>query len=401
MSKKMPKPLNKSNLALSRRGFLKIGTGSLFALTQVGCTVSQVRQGINTGHQLYKGNVSQAVATQVPGVGIPEVDQLVKKHLTLALEELLQTWGEKRVATQKEYVKYTDDYQSRALVNFTTGQIQVETLIQQNSKTALKKAIVSTLLTPSDPSQVDLFTAEPVPAGQTPFLMDLVRDHENQPIRYAWRAERFADHLIRTGYKTRKDSADGKDRLRHYVTFAMLKDYQGKQKHRYQADVLRQSRRFHVEPALVYAIIETESAFNPFAVSSAPAYGLMQIVPTTAGRDVYQLLHKRAGTPSKKTLFNASNNIEYGVAYLSILSTRYLNGVRDPKSREYCVIAGYNTGAGNVLKAFSSDRAQALRKINAMSPSSVYQHLARHLRYAEARGYIVKVTQNKRKYLTG
>ena len=382
----------------SRRFFIKAGLSVSAGLSLVGCTATQVRQSITASHQLYKGNVSQAIASQVPGLGIPEFDGLVRKQIASLLDELVQTWGEKRIASPKEYVKYTDNYQSRALIDFTTGRIQVETLINQNSLLALKKAIVSTLLTPNDPSLVDLLSAKPIRAGQTPFLLDLVRDHENQAIRYAWRANRYADYLIKNGYKTRKDTVNGQVKLRHYVSFDMLKDYQGHQKHRYQLDVLRQAKRFHVEPALIYGIIETESAFNPFAISSAPAYGLMQIVPTTAGRDAYQLIHNRHGTPSKQTLFNPSNNIEYGVAYLSILSNRYLSGIHHPKSQEYCVIAGYNTGAGNVLKAFSADRKQAIRNINSMSPQQVYQHLTKQLAHAEARRYVVKVTENKRKY---
>ena len=398
MNKKMTDNRDNSNFAVSRRAFLRIGSGSLFALSQVACTATQIRQGITTSHELYKGNISQAVAAQVPSLGIPEVDGLIKKQITHLLDQLAQTWGEQRIASPKEYVKYTHAYQSRAVINFTTGKIQVETLINQAPKSELKKAIVSTLLTPNDPFQVDLFSAKPIPIGQLPFLVDLVHDHENKAIRYAWRANRFADYLIKNSYKTRKETLNGQNRLRHYVSFDMLKDYQRQQKHRYQKEVLRHAKRFHVEPALIYGIIETESAFNPFAISSAPAYGLMQIVPTTAGRDAYELIHKRPGTPSKKTLFNPSQNIEYGVAYLSILSNRYLSGVRHPKSKEYCVIAGYNTGAGNVLKSFDTDRKQAVRKINAMNPQQVYQHLTQQLKHAEARRYLAKVTENKRKY---
>ncbi len=62
------------------------------------------------------------------------------------------------------------------------------------------------------------------------------------------------------------------------------------------------------------------------------------------------------------------------------------------------MIAGYNTGAGNVLKAFSRDKRQAVRKINTMSPQEVYHYLTQQLAYAEARRYLVKVTKNKRKY---
>lgn len=386
------------SVEFSRRFFLKAGLSVSAGLSVASCTATQIRQSITTSHQLYKGNLSQAIASQVPGSGIPEVDGLVRKQITSLLDELVQTWGEKRIASPKEYVKYTDDYQSRALIDFTTGRIKVETLINKDSKSALKKAIVSTLLTPNDPSQVDLLTAKAIQAGQTPFLVDLVRDHDNHAVRYAWRANRFADYLIKNGYKTRKDLVNGENKIRHYVAFDMIKDYQGQQKHRYQADVLRQAKRFHVEPALIYGIIETESAFNPFAISSAPAYGLMQIVRTSAGRDAYQLINNRPGTPSKQTLFNPSHNIEYGVAYLSILSDRYLSGIHHPKSREYCVIAGYNTGAGNVLKAFSDNKKQAVRKINSMSPQKVYHYLTQQLAYAEARRYLVKVTTNKRKY---
>lgn len=378
----------------SRRLFIKACLSASAGLSLAGCTATQIRQSITTSHQLYKGNVSQAIASQVPGLGIPEVDGLVRKQIASLLDELLQTWGEKRIASPKEYVKYTEHYQSRALIDFTTGSIQVETLISDQPKVALKKAIVSTLLTPSDPSQVDLLSATPVQPGQTPFLSDLVHDQDNQQILYAWRANRFADYLIKTGFQSRIDHG----KTRYFVRFEMIKDYQGQQKRRYQTDVLRQAKRFHVEPALIYGIIETESAFNPFAISSAPAYGLMQIVPTTAGRDAYQLIHNRPGTPSKQILFNPSHNIEYGVAYLSILSNRYLSGINHPKSLEYCVIAGYNTGAGNVLKAFASDKKQAVRKINSMSPQRVYQYLTKQLTHAEARRYVVKVTENKRKY---
>lgn len=387
-----------SHKLLSRRKLLSrlslFGLGSTGLLGTSGCTVSEIRRSISTSHQLYKGNVSQAISAQVPGLGIPEIDGIVRKQISLFLDNIAKNWSDKKTASPKAYVKYTDNYLSRAIIDFNSGQIQVETIATNNPKTALKKAIVQTLLTPENPTQVDLFSAKPPLQGAKPFLLELVRDQDKKSIRYAWRANRFADYLIKTRYRTFSD----KNKIRHAVTFNMVNDYQNQQKQHYQFDVLKQCKRFNIEPALVYGIMETESRFNPYAVSSAPAYGLMQIVPTTAGRDVHRLLHNRDGIPSKTTLFTPARNIEYGTAYLSILFTRYLKGIRNKKSQEYCVIAAYNTGSGNVLEGFDSNRGRAVIKINQLSSNQVYAHLVKHLSSFEARNYLQKVTRNKSKY---
>lgn len=382
-----------SKAKFNRRHFLGLGGLGLLGLS--GCTASEIRRGISTTHQLYKGNVSQAISRQVPGTGIPELDGLVRRELASFLDEIARNWSDPKEPSPTAYVKYSDHYKSRAIIDFQSGLIQIETVDSQSPKTSLKRAIVQTLLTPEDPSSVDLYSAKAPKTGSTPFLIDLVRDQERQPVRYEWRAQRFADHLLATSYRVRQDNG----KQRHSVSFYMVNDFKHQQKRHYQFEVARQSKRFNIEPALIYGIIETESSFNPYAVSSAPAYGLMQIVPSTAGRDVYRMLHKRDGMPSKQTLFKPSRNIEYGAAYLSILNNRYLSGIRNSKSKEYCVIAAYNTGSGNVLSAFDSNRQRAIDKINRLSSSQVYQHLTTRLSSSEARRYLAKVTRNKQKYL--
>lgn len=387
-----------TNKPLSRRKLLAkfslFGLGSAGIFSTSGCTVAEIRRGITTSHQLYKGNVSQAISAQVPGVGIPEFDGLVRQQLAKFIDTIADNWSDKKIATPRAYVKYSNHFKSRAIIDFSSGLIQVETIASQNSKAVLKQAIVQTLLTPEDPTQLDLFSAKAPSIGAKPFLLELVRDRDNKPIRYSWRAERFADYLITHHYVIKQD----KDKTRHSVSFHMVNDYQNRQKQHYQFEVIKQSKRFKLEPALVYSIIETESSFNPYAVSSAPAYGLMQIVPNTAGRDVYRLLNKRDGIPSKTTLFTPARNIEYGTAYLSILFNRYLGAIQHPKAKEYCVIAAYNTGSGNVLGAFDSNRNRAVDKINRLSSHQVYQHLVHNLSSLEARNYLQKVTRNKQKY---
>jgi len=378
---------------MKRRSLFKLSGLSALGLLG-GCTPNEIKRAVATGQAIKEGDLNDVLNPHLPSTGIAEVDRLIKKQLERLAEQLYKKWGDKKVASPKEYVKYTDEYQSRALINFESGLIRVETLTQKQSQTALEQAIVTTLLTPDDPSEVDLLSDKAIEATSEPFLHKLVLDHQGQAIRYAWRAQQYAKHLIRTAYSTRKEN----NKTIHFVEFAMVKTHQAESQHKYAEYVGQYSRQFKVKTDLIYAIMEAESSFNPYAMSHIPAYGLMQIVPSSAGRDAHQKIYNKPGTPSKDYLFVAKNNIQMGTAYLSILSQRYLANINHPQSREYCVIAGYNTGSGNVLKAFNSDRTKAFARINAMRPAQVYQHLVNNLPYQETRRYMQKVTEFQKKY---
>ncbi|SIO17798.1 membrane-bound lytic murein transglycosylase C [Sulfurivirga caldicuralii] len=373
---------------MKRRTLLTLLGGGLLS----GCTPSEIRRGISAAQHLARKDVAGAITSQVPSVGVPVVDSLLRRQLAQLLKQAGIVWGDKKVPSRREVVKYTDHYQSRALIDFSRGQITVET---QRDRAALRQAIVATLLAPQDPTQFDLFSdAPPITLKSEPFLYQLVLDQDRKPIRTLWRARRYADWLI--AHRLQRVTINGKPRLR--VQFAMVDNIPGVQQHRYAAYVLRHARRYHLPASLIWAIIEVESSFNPYAVSPAPAYGLMQVVPRTAGRDAHRYLTGRDGIPSRTTLFKPASNIEYGSTYLHLLNSRYLAGIHNPTSRRYCIIAAYNTGAGNVLRAFSSRRSHALARINAMTPAQVYAHLRRHLSHAEARRYVQKVVAAQRKY---
>jgi soluble lytic murein transglycosylase-like protein len=92
------------------------------------------------------------------------------------------------------------------------------------------------------------------------------------------------------------------------------------------------SDRHKVDPALVRAVIETESNWNPKAFSHKGAGGLMQLIPTTAQRyGAYDV-------------FDPQQNIDAGVKYLRTLLERY-NGNLD------LALAAYNAGEGAVDRA--------------------------------------------------
>ncbi|MFH2218658.1 MAG: murein transglycosylase domain-containing protein [Pseudomonadota bacterium] len=310
-------------------------------------------------------------------------------------------WGRKEVKEPgpKEYVKYTQNYLSRASVDFDKGIISVETLDPKDPLASLKNAIVTTLLTPEDPRAVDLFSARTVKLGEMPFLYGEVKDHENIDIRWGWRAERFADHLIANKLQIREIDIGEASKTVRFVIFPMVSDHEQIRARKYRLFVERFADQYAVSKNLVYAIMKTESDFNPYAVSKAPAFGLMQIVPETAGRDVHLFLEKKDGLPSKTFLFKPENNIRYGVAYLYLLHYQYLKEIRNPVSREYCIIAAYNTGAGNVLRTFDADRDSAPGRINRLGPLEVYNTLRTKLPHDEARQYLIKVMNAKKDFV--
>jgi len=304
-----------------------------------------------------------------------------------------------KIPQKTEYVKYMQNYKSRALIDFDKGIVTVETLDNTNAKKSLNEAIVTTLLLPDDPRAADLFGSKPVKLGATPYLLGEVKDDQNKDIRYSWRANRYANILTTTKFQEKEIIKDGKKVKVSYVNIPMVKDHANIRVAKFKPIVKKYAKKYQLSENLVYAIIQTESNFNQFAVSGAGAIGLMQIVPSSAGVDAYKHAKGKNWTPTKSYLFNATNNIELGSAYIQILEDKYLKGITNPISREYCVISAYNTGSGNVLKTFNSNRNRATILINKKTPAQVYSTLRERLPYVETRNYLRKVVTYKKQFV--
>ncbi|GMR07843.1 MAG: membrane-bound lytic murein transglycosylase MltC [Gammaproteobacteria bacterium] len=316
-----------------------------------------------------------------------------------------RVWGKREVLVPgpRRYVKYTNNYLSRAIVNFDSGWITVESLQSPSPSKAttgpLHNAIVTTLLTPNDPRSVDLYSARTIKLSGRPYLQGMVQDQQGRDIDGPGRAEAFGNYLLATQMKRRIIRTARGARQVFYVRFAMASNYRDVAAKRYAPLVDHYAAKYGVSRSLVYAVIKTESDFNPFAVSTAPAYGLMQLVPTSGGRDAYRHIKGIDRIPSRDYLFDPNNNIELGIAYLSIINRHYLGNIRDPLSREYCTIAAYNTGSGNVLRTFAKDRDRAIDAINRLTPAQVYQRLKNGLSRDEARRYLIKVLAARRQFV--
>lgn len=100
---------------------------------------------------------------------------------------------------------------------------------------------------------------------------------------------------------------------------------------RYAKYINEAAAKYDLDPALIAAVIQQESTFNPNAVSSAGAQGLMQLMPGTA---------KEMGV---KDPFNPRQNIMGGAKYLRKMLDMFDQDVKK-------ALAAYNAGPGNVLK---------------------------------------------------
>ena len=136
------------------------------------------------------------------------------------------------------------------------------------------------------------------------------------------------------------------------------------------------ARLYHLDPALVAAVIYEESQFDPKARSAAGAVGLMQLLPDTA-RGIAQHTGGTKFNPATD-LLDPDLNVRYGCWYLSHLRRKY---ARYPNGPELA-LAAYNAGQTNVDRWIAATPAGQPVEI----------------RFAETRDYIADVERLTKLY---
>lgn len=100
---------------------------------------------------------------------------------------------------------------------------------------------------------------------------------------------------------------------------------------RYDTEIYQAATLYQIPVELVRAVIKVESDYDPRAVSSAGARGLMQMIPATADR------------MQVRDVFDPRENIFGGVRYLRVLANTFNGDLQ-------LTIAGYNAGEGAVTR---------------------------------------------------
>lgn len=305
-------------------------------------------------------------------------------------QQLERVWSQPELSDKKVWVEYDNNLRTRRTVDFARNEVRLSftgeeaaRLSDARIRAEFEKVVRASL--------EQAYKADPVLArtgGAQPPV-------SRQPVA-GIRPEQMTELLNQA---RRQQQQTGKGQV-VTITIPLNRDAVPQRAQNFLPIVKQQAQKWRIDPALVMAIIENESSFNPMARSHIPAFGLMQIVPSSAGRDATRKAWGKEKLLTGAELFRPETNIELGCAYLNILDTQYLADVKDPQSRLYCVIAAYNTGAGNVARSFTGNNSvrDAAPRINALSPSRVYAHLRRNLPYAETRNYLEKVNTSLASY---
>ncbi len=132
-----------------------------------------------------------------------------------------------------------------------------------------------------------------------------------------------------------------------------------------------------LDPALVFSITRQESNFDPEAVSSSNARGLMQLLPTTA-----VAVARRLGVPHQLPMLtgNPHHNMRLGTAYIDQMVNQFTGAVP-------LAIAAYNAGPGRVnewVQSFGDPRSGFIAMLDWME----------QIPFGETRNYVQRVLEN-------
>ena len=324
-------------------------------------------------------------------------------------------WGEFRDAPPSTWISYAQGGNIRRTVDYKQGEVEVELLVDKGTRindvqTTLDEAVYRLMNTTEKEAFNRDIVAKRVESELSAFP-NVVEKGELSDDRLFAMDDLLSLRMNHDGYlpvnsqaenvavtDQRAAEKEGKDIIR--VTFKVPHSIH-ERAIKYAEAVSQAAEKEKIDEELIFAIMETESSFNPMAKSHIPAYGLMQIVPRTAGRDATSYLFGKSKLLAPSYLYKPENNITIGAAYLHVLHYRYMRKVKNLESRKYCAIAAYNTGASNVARAFIKRASfnKAAPVINKLEPDEVYEKLKKYLPQKETRKYIEKVSRRMEKYL--
>jgi membrane-bound lytic murein transglycosylase C len=301
-------------------------------------------------------------------------------------KEIRTRWGTVRESSPSVYVEYTKGNDAFARIDFGRGFLEVGAIAPvffQDAPVRIERLLSERLSF--------LLRGQSIPG---------VRDLEGQVRmpgtgRMVTQAEvqEFSRYMVRSGKPPESYTApDGVRRLRKQIKLELVPDHLQTRVRQYLPYIQKAARIYEVAPELILAVIQTESVFNPRAVSRAGAVGLMQLVPHSGGLEASKLVYGEPRLLTREELSRPDRNIELGAAYLRILLRRHFNEYStEPRKLLLLVIASYNCGPRRVKTAIGE------QDISSLSSTELYDLLLRVVP-RETQVYLQRVVRNMRQY---
>ena len=237
-------------------------------------------------------------------------------------KQVRQQWLDFHESSVKQWVDYSKKGDAYSSVDFEKGKMTVEALVpleEVEGPDKDKKLRAAAEKKLAEQAKIAL-----------PELKDQVRTPQGAPVTEK-NVRAFVAPKIKIDPKP-VVAEDGKPRVRVTAEADLVPEHLRVRAERHKAKVTEVARKYGLDPALLYAVIHTESFFNPRARSEAPAYGLMQLMQKSGAREAWQYLHKEEKLLSAEELYDPDTNILLGGTYLHMLQSRHFGKVKSPDS---------------------------------------------------------------------
>jgi membrane-bound lytic murein transglycosylase C len=249
-------------------------------------------------------------------------------------------WGEYTGSTPKAWAEYSNDLNALSVVDFENNYIEIATIVDTDNKAKseaqIQKRFEEMLATKEEGSNRKLLAGQIKYEQKANFVKPIKKKvivekpiNKDKKVYKAVTQENQKQFVKETVNKNLKKEViigdDGRARTKYTVTLEMVPNSIQVRAKKYMDLIEKYSKKYDLDPALVMALIHTESAFNPKAFSRRPdgtpmACGLMQIIPSQAGRDAHKALFGKDKIVEPEYLFDPEKNLAMGTWYVRWLT---------------------------------------------------------------------------------
>jgi len=292
---------------------LLIIVGLLFLTNGIADQFSDFKKQQEAGYSLYKKTIEEQF------LEYRKAHQEAFNEFSKEIEEKWPNYNGKAVlSTKNRYVEYAKNLNSKKIVDYAKKNISLEVIATTQEEAKKKLAVM-----------FDNLLKETVKTAHKKDLLEKkIAVKLKKPLKVVTSNKQLiADILTAREKASMKDTLQNQDltvvkykgKFIYKANVKMPADSMIRKAKTFKKEVLANSQKQEIPAELVFAIMHSESSFNPMARSHIPAFGLMQIVPKSAGVDSYQYLYKKKKILSSEYLYDSSKNITIGSGYLHIL----------------------------------------------------------------------------------